>query len=77
MFHAYSPSHLVVLAIFAAGTVVLLLAGPACGGPLGEPVAWPLAVGNLVLGTLSTVVGLLPFDVARSFPSTSAASPGS
>ena len=68
-FRAYSPSHLVVLALFAAGVVGLLLAGPRVrGGPWERRIAWLLAAGNLVFGTVSTVDGLIPFDAERSLP---------
>jgi hypothetical integral membrane protein (TIGR02206 family) len=69
VFTAYSPSHLVVLALFAIGTVVLLVLGPRLRGtPAERPVAVWLAVGNLVFGVVSLVQGLVPFDVQSSLP---------
>jgi hypothetical integral membrane protein (TIGR02206 family) len=69
VFHPYGPSHLVVLAIFAVGTVVLLTAGRRLRGSRWEqPVAVGFAVANLVFGTLSLVLGLVPFDVQSSLP---------
>jgi hypothetical integral membrane protein (TIGR02206 family) len=68
-FTAYSPSHLVVLALFAVGTVVLLVAGPRRRGTAAErPVALAFAVGNLVFGIISLVQGLVPFDATSSLP---------
>lgn len=69
MFTAYSPPHLVVLALFAVGTVVLLVLGPRVRGtPAQRPVAVWFAVGNLVLGTVSLVEAAVPFDVDSSLP---------
>lgn len=69
MFHPYGPSHLVVLAFFAVGTVVLLTVGRRLrGSRWEEPVAVGFAVANLVFGTLSLVLGLVPFDVQSSLP---------
>jgi hypothetical integral membrane protein (TIGR02206 family) len=68
-FTAYSPSHLVVLALFAAGTVGLLVAGPRLRGSTGErPLAVALAWGNLVLGAASAVTELFPFTWHHSLP---------
>lgn len=68
-FTAYSPSHLVVLALFAIGTVGLLAFGPRVRGTSAEhPVAVWFAVGNLVFGTISLVQGLVPFDAQSSLP---------
>ena len=68
-FTAYSPSHLVVLGIFAAGTVLLLTAGRRLrGGRVERPVAVGLAAANLVLGAASMVLGMVPFDVQTSLP---------
>jgi hypothetical integral membrane protein (TIGR02206 family) len=69
VFTAWSPSHLVVLAIFAAGTVGLLLAGPHVRGrAVGRRVTVVLAVGNLVLGVASAIAELFPFSVRHSLP---------
>jgi hypothetical integral membrane protein (TIGR02206 family) len=69
VFTAYSPSHLVVLAIFAAGTIGLLLAGPRLRGTSAErSVALVLAGANLVFGTISTIDALVPFDAQHSLP---------
>jgi hypothetical integral membrane protein (TIGR02206 family) len=68
-FTPYSPPHLVVLGLFAVGTVVLLVLGPRVRGTTAErPVAVWLAVGNLVFGTISLVQGLVPFEVHSSLP---------
>lgn len=68
-FAAYSPSHLVVLAIFAAGTIALLAFGPRLRGtPAERRVAVWFALANLVFGTISLVQGLVPFDVQSSLP---------
>ncbi len=69
MFTAWSPSHLVVLAIFAAGTLGLLLAGPRLRDATTErPLAVALAWGNLVFGVASTVTELFPFTAEHSLP---------
>ena len=69
MFTAYSPSHLVVLALFAIGTVALLVLGPRLRGtPAERPVAVWFAIGNLVFGVVSLVQGLVPFHVHSSLP---------
>jgi hypothetical integral membrane protein (TIGR02206 family) len=69
VFTAYSPSHLVVLAIFAAGTLGLVLAGPRLrGSEAARPVAVALAWAALVLGAASTVTELFPFSVKHSLP---------
>ncbi len=69
MFHAYSPSHLVVLAVFGAGTVVLLTWGRRLRGTRWEhPVAVAFAVANLVFGVVSMVLGMVPFHVESSLP---------
>lgn len=69
MFRAYSPSHLVVLAVFVLGTVLLLTWGRRLRGSRWEqPVAVGLAAANLALGTVSTVLGMVPFDVQSSLP---------
>ena len=68
-FTAYSPPHLVVLAIFAAVTVGLLVAGPGLrGSSAAGSVGLALAGGNVVLGVTSTVIGLFPFTVHHSLP---------
>jgi hypothetical integral membrane protein (TIGR02206 family) len=68
-FTAYSPSHLVVLALFAVGTVVLLAVGPRWrGSPAEQPVGLGLAWGNLVFGVLSSISALMPFTVRHSLP---------
>jgi hypothetical integral membrane protein (TIGR02206 family) len=69
VFAAYSPSHLVVLAIFAAGTIGLLLAGPRLRGSDAErPMTVALAWGNLVFGITSTVTEMFPFSAQHSLP---------
>jgi hypothetical integral membrane protein (TIGR02206 family) len=69
VFTAYSPSHLVVLAIFAAGTLGLLVVGPRVRGGAGErSLAVVLAVANLVFGVASTGTALVPFSVRDSLP---------
>jgi hypothetical integral membrane protein (TIGR02206 family) len=69
VFTAYSPSHLVVLALFAIGTVGLLVYAPRVRGtPAEHRVAVWFAVGNLVFGTISLVLGMVPFHVQRSLP---------
>jgi hypothetical integral membrane protein (TIGR02206 family) len=69
MFTAYSPSHLVVLTLFAVGTIVLLVAGPRLRGTPGErTVSLGLAWGNLVFGVASSVLALFPFRVHHSLP---------
>jgi hypothetical integral membrane protein (TIGR02206 family) len=69
VFHAYSASHLVVLALFAAGTVVLLTSGRRLrGSPWEGRVAAAFAVANLVFGCASMVLGMVPFDVHSSLP---------
>jgi hypothetical integral membrane protein (TIGR02206 family) len=58
-----------VLAVFAAGTVVLLLAGPRTRGtPAEHGLRVGLAVANLLLGLVSLGQGLVPFDVQSSLP---------
>jgi hypothetical integral membrane protein (TIGR02206 family) len=69
VFTAYSPSHLVVLAIFAAGTLGLLLVGPRLRASQGaRPMAVALAWANLVFGVSSTVTELFPFSAKHSLP---------
>jgi hypothetical integral membrane protein (TIGR02206 family) len=69
VFTAYSPSHLVVLALFVAGTVGLLVAGPRLRGTPGErSVSLVLAWGNLAFGVASAVLALFPFRVHHSLP---------
>jgi hypothetical integral membrane protein (TIGR02206 family) len=69
VFTAYSPSHLVVLAIFAAGTLGLLLAGPRLrASEARRPMAVALAWANLGFGVASTVTELFPFSVKHSLP---------
>ncbi len=69
MFTAYSPSHLVVLAIFATGTIGLLLAGPRVRGHAAErPLSVALAVANLVFGVASMITALMPFSLKDSLP---------
>jgi hypothetical integral membrane protein (TIGR02206 family) len=68
-FTAYSPSHLVVLVVFATGTAGLLVAGRRVrGSGAAGPVALTLAWGNVLLGVSSTVIGLFPFSVHHSLP---------
>jgi hypothetical integral membrane protein (TIGR02206 family) len=68
-FTAYSPSHLVVLALFAIGTIGLLTFGPRLrGSPAERSVAVWFAVANLVLGTISALQALVPFHVDSSLP---------
>ena len=69
MFTAYSPSHLVVLAIFAAGTIGLLVGGSRLRGTRAErPTAVALAWGNLLFGVASTITELFPFSARHSLP---------
>jgi len=69
VFTAYSPSHLVVLAIFAAGTIGLLVGGPRLRGTRAErPTAVALAWGNLLFGVASTITELFPFSARHSLP---------
>jgi len=69
VFVAYGPSHLVVLGVFAVGTVLLLTWGRRLRGSRWEqPVAVAFAVANLVFGTVSLVLALVPFDLQRSLP---------
>ncbi len=69
MFTAYSPSHLVVLAIFAAGTLALLVAGPRLrASEASRPTAVALAWANLVFGVSSTLTELFPFSAKHSLP---------
>jgi hypothetical integral membrane protein (TIGR02206 family) len=59
----------VVLALFAAGTIGLLLVGPRVRGrPAERRLSVALAVGNLVFGVVSTVLALFPWDVDDSLP---------
>jgi hypothetical integral membrane protein (TIGR02206 family) len=68
-FTAYSPSHLVVLALFAAGTVVLLVVGPRWRDTRAErPIRLALAWANLGFGILSSASALMPFTVHHSLP---------
>jgi hypothetical integral membrane protein (TIGR02206 family) len=56
MFEAWGTSHLVVLAIFAAGVVALLAVGPVVRGrPAERALALTLAVGNIVFGTTGII----------------------
>ena len=69
MFEAYSTSHLVVLAIFVAGVVVLLALGPRVRGrPAERRIATVLAGGNIAFGLAGTATELVPFDVDGSLP---------
>jgi hypothetical integral membrane protein (TIGR02206 family) len=69
VFTAYSPSHLVVLAIFAAGTLALLVAGPRLrASESSRPTAVALAWANLVFGVSSTLTELFPFSAKHSLP---------
>jgi hypothetical integral membrane protein (TIGR02206 family) len=69
VFTAYSPSHLVVLAIFAVGVAGLLLAGPHVRGKAGERrLAVVLAVATLGFGVASTLTALVPFTMDNSLP---------
>src|SRR5690349_3060666 len=68
-FTAYSPSHLVVLALFVAGVAGLLAAGPRLRGSRGERLpSVVLAWGCLLFGLLSSVSALMPFTVRHSLP---------
>lgn len=68
-FAAYSTSHLVVLALFVAGAVALLLAGPRLRSSDAErPLARVLAWSNVVFGVASTVLGFFPFTLHHSLP---------
>jgi hypothetical integral membrane protein (TIGR02206 family) len=69
MFEAYSTSHLVVLAIFVVGVVVLLALGPRVRGhPAERRIATVLAGGNIAFGLAGTATELVPFDVDGSLP---------
>jgi hypothetical integral membrane protein (TIGR02206 family) len=69
VFKAYSPPHLVVLALFVAGTIGLLVVGPRLRGtPSERQLAVVLAWANLVFGVASTVAGFFPFSVHHSLP---------
>jgi hypothetical integral membrane protein (TIGR02206 family) len=58
-----------VLALFAAGTVALLVVGPRLHGTTGEPrTAVTLAWANLAFGTASTITALVPFSARHSLP---------
>jgi hypothetical integral membrane protein (TIGR02206 family) len=58
-----------VLALFVAGTVALLLAGPRVRGTRHErPVSVALAWANLGFGVASTVMALFPFSARHSLP---------
>jgi hypothetical integral membrane protein (TIGR02206 family) len=59
----------VVLAIFVAGTVGLLLAGPRVRGrPAERTLCVVMAVATLVLGTASTVSAMVPWHLDDSLP---------
>jgi len=72
VFTAYSPSHLVVLAIFVAGIVALLVGGLRLRGPANSRVTRRLtvllAVANVVFGVASTLTALVPFSARDSLP---------
>jgi hypothetical integral membrane protein (TIGR02206 family) len=69
VFTAYSPSHLVVLAVFAAGTLGLLLVGPQVRGtPRERPMSDAIAWATVAFGSLSTLTALVPFAVDNSLP---------
>jgi hypothetical integral membrane protein (TIGR02206 family) len=69
VFTAYSPSHLVVLALFAAGTVGLLVLGPRLrGSDAARPLTVALAWTTVAFGVASTVTELFPFSVRHSLP---------
>jgi hypothetical integral membrane protein (TIGR02206 family) len=76
MFSPYSPSHLVVLAIFVAGIVALLVAGAQLRGAADKPgenrgtrrMMVALAVANVVFGVASTLTALVPFSARDSLP---------
>jgi hypothetical integral membrane protein (TIGR02206 family) len=69
VFKAYSPSHLVVLALFVAGTVGLLVTGRRLrGGPRERPLSVTLAWANIVFGVASTAAGMVPFTAHHSLP---------
>ena len=58
-----------MLALFVAGTVVLLLAGPRVRGTQRErPVSVALAWANLGFGVASAVLALFPFSARHSLP---------
>jgi hypothetical integral membrane protein (TIGR02206 family) len=68
-FTAYSTSHLVVLAVFVAGTVGLLTAGPRLRGRPAERTARAaLAVATLAFGVASTVSAMVPWHLDDSLP---------
>jgi hypothetical integral membrane protein (TIGR02206 family) len=73
VFRAYSPSHLVVLAIFVAGVIALLLAGTwlpqrRVSRLVSRRVSVALAVANVVFGVTSTLTALVPFSARDSLP---------
>ena len=69
MFEPYSTSHLVVLAIFAVGVVVLLVVGSRVRGhPAEQRVAVALAVGNIGFGLAGTFTEIDTGDLAGSLP---------
>jgi hypothetical integral membrane protein (TIGR02206 family) len=69
VFTAYSPSHLVVLALFAAGTVGLLVLGPRLrASDAARPLTVTLAWATVAFGVASTVTELFPFSVRHSLP---------
>ncbi len=58
-----------MLALFVAGTVGLLVAGPRLRGtPRERPVSVALAWANLAFGVASTVMALVPFTARHSLP---------
>jgi len=69
MFTAYSPSHLVVLALFAVGVAALVVAGRRWRGtPRARPAAVVLAWANLFFGVASTISACIPFSLHHSLP---------
>jgi hypothetical integral membrane protein (TIGR02206 family) len=69
VFQAYSTSHLVVLAIFAAGVVGLLVIGPLVRGRrIEQPLAVVLAVGNIAFGLVGTVTEIELDDIEGNLP---------
>jgi hypothetical integral membrane protein (TIGR02206 family) len=69
VFKAYSTSHLVVLAVFVIGTVLLLTWGRRLRGSQWEQsVASAFAIATLVFGSASMLLGMVPFDIQSSLP---------
>jgi hypothetical integral membrane protein (TIGR02206 family) len=69
VFEPWSTSHLVVLAIFVAGVVVLLALGPVIRGSRAErPLALSLAFANIAFGLVGTFTEIELDDIAGNLP---------